>query len=65
MFLLFGWLVCPGFMCQREGGSGRFICQKNCPGLGMILAGVISGSGHIQGAEDTHENSNTCDFDEI
>ena len=47
---LVGWLVCPAFMRQWEGGSGRFLCQKNRPGHGMNLVGVTSGSGHIQGA---------------
>ena len=50
MFLLVGWLVCPAFTRQREGGSGRFIFQKNRPGHEINLAGVIPVSGHIQGA---------------
>ena len=44
------WLVCPAFTRHWEGGSGRMICQKNCPGHGINLARIISGSGHMQGA---------------
>ena len=64
-----GWLVrglvCPAFTHQRESGSGRFICQKNRPGHGINLAGVISGSGHIQGAEVPPENLNTSQIPSI
>ena len=45
-----GWLFCPAFTHQWEGGSGWFICQKNRPSPRMNLTAVIFGSGHIQGA---------------
>ena len=53
MFLLVSWLVGWFIWLSRANGKadqdGLYICQKNCPGHGMNLAGVISKSSHIQG----------------
>ena len=54
LFVLVGWHVGWFVRLSRANGkaegSGRFICRKNHPSQGINLAGVISGSGHIQGA---------------